>query len=42
MRWLSPGAAENENGRRVTFLMEMERTIMTQIFRVIICDISLA
>jgi hypothetical protein len=42
MRWLSPGGAENENGRTVTFRMETQRTIMTQIFSVIMCDISLA
>jgi hypothetical protein len=41
MRWSSLGPADNENGRTVTFLADMVRTIKTQIFFVIIGDISM-
>jgi hypothetical protein len=41
MRWSSPGAADYQNGGRVTFPAESWRTFMTQIFLVIIRDHSL-
>jgi hypothetical protein len=38
--FLVPAAAQNENGVTVTFLMDVQRTIKTQIFFVIMRDIS--